>query len=136
MIALPYIVTQTHKNVSMIILKPKPNKSLGQISALETLDNFLEDFDQIDPEMVDLKMPKFKFGKSTEVVDVLKEMGLGAMFQSGHGGFGNMVSEHACVSDVKHRAWVAVDEDGTEAAAATVVLKMKRLAPEAPKNPI
>lgn len=57
------------------------------------------------------------------------------MFESGHGGFGNMVSEDACVSEVKHRACVAVDEDGTEAAAATVVMISKGLS-MAPKNPI
>lgn len=62
MIALPYVVTQSDKNISMIILKPKRHKPLHEISALEQLDNFLEDFDQIDSKMVDLKMPKFKFG--------------------------------------------------------------------------
>jgi serine protease inhibitor len=119
----------------MIILKPKPHKLLHEISALEQLDNFLEVFDQIDSKMVDLKMPKFKFGYSTEVVDVLKGMGLEAMFESGHGGFGNMISEDACVSEVYHRACVAVDEDGTEAAAATVVMISKGLSMK-PKNPI
>ena len=126
MIALPYIVTQSStsapRNISMIILKPKPHKSLREVSAPSQLSNFLGDLDQINPVAVNLKIPKFKFGTSTEVVEVLKGLGLGAMFQSGHGGFGNMVSADVCVSDVKHRACVAVDEDGTETAAATVVM--------------
>jgi serpin B len=95
----------------------------------------LEDFDKIEPKMVDLKMPKFKFGKSTEVVKVLKGMGLGAMFESGRSGFGNMVEGDAEISDVKHRACVAVDEDGTEASAATVVIMVRGIAMK-PKDPV
>jgi serpin B len=56
------------------------------------------------------------------------------MFQSGQGGFGNMVLGDASVSDVQHRAVVAVDEDGTEAAAATVVIIGRGMV-MMPKNP-
>jgi serine protease inhibitor len=150
MIALPYRVTQrpgsTPKHISMLILKPKPGRSLKQLwesdsramgqpkTASEQLEIFLEDLDRIDPRMVKLKMPKFKFGKPTEVVSVLKDMGFGGMFQSGHGGFRNMLLGDASVSDVQHRAVVAVDEDGTEAAAATVVIIGRGMV-MMPKNP-
>ena len=67
-------------------------------------------------------MPKFKFAENTELVEVLQGMGLGAMFESGHGGLGGMIKGDCCVSDIKHRAAVNVDEDGTEASAATVVV--------------
>ena len=85
--------------------------------------------------MVDFKMPKFKFGESTEMVAVLRGMGLGALFESGHEGFGGMVKGDAIVSDIKHRAQVDVDEDGTEAAAATVVIMGKGMAGK-PQNPV
>jgi serpin B len=81
---------------------------------------------------VALSMPKFEFDSDLSLADTLAAMGMPAAF-GGAADFSGMTGEcDLFISDVIHKAFVSVDEAGTEAAAATAVI-MKRLGlPEAP----
>jgi serpin B len=82
---------------------------------------------------VDVSMPKFKFTAQFELNKVLKEMGMRRAFAADEADFSGMATrEKLFISDVIHKAFVAVDEKGTEAAAATAVL----IAPTASAMPL
>lgn len=71
---------------------------------------------------VSVSMPKFKTEFNKSFVDVLKQMGINTAFTN-VADFSNMfdnVGTH--ISDVIHKTFIEVDENGTEAAAATVIL--------------
>lgn len=71
---------------------------------------------------VSVSMPKFKTEFNKSFVDVLKQMGINIAFTN-VADFSNMfdnVGTH--ISDVIHKTFIEVDENGTEAAAATVIL--------------
>jgi serpin B len=72
---------------------------------------------------VALTMPQFKFDSEFSLKDTLAEMGMRDAFSPGDADFSGMTGNlELFISDVVHKAFVAVDEAGTEAAAATAVI--------------
>ena len=74
---------------------------------------------------VRLSLPKFKIEYSLWLRDILMNMGITRAFLSGNHEFDSMmqnVPEPALIDDVLQKAVIEVDEEGTEAAAATAVI--------------
>ena len=70
-----------------------------------------------------LSMPKFTFSSDFELAPMLAGMGMPDAFCAGAADFSGMDGTGSlCISNVIHQAFVAVDEKGTEAAAATAVV--------------
>ncbi len=79
---------------------------------------------------VTLTMPKFEFDSEFSLKHTLPEMGMPIAF-SGDADFSGMTGNRALfISDVLHKAFVSVDEAGTEAAAATAVVMPEGGPPE------
>jgi serpin B len=76
----------------------------------------------------ELAMPRFETRVNTRLTDVLQAMGLVAPFGPGSM-LGVADDPDTLISDVLHETWMSVDEDGIEAAAATVVLMAATAAP-------
>jgi serpin B len=78
-------------------------------------------------------MPKFSRSYETRLNDVLSAMGMGSAFSDG-ADFSRFSSDYAagdlCISEVKHKTFVEVNEEGTEAAAATSVGMVNTSAPQ------
>jgi len=71
-------------------------------------------------------MPKFEFDSEFRLNDTLAEMGMPIAFSPGDADFSGMTGNRELfISDVIHKAFVSVDEAGTEAAAATAVIMMR-----------
>jgi serpin B len=117
-IELPYKGIKT----SMLIVLPSPGK-MAQVEADLSSGFFTTLYASMQPTRLLLQLPKFKFTTgSIGLADILKSLGMGVAFGgladfSGIDGVGNLT-----ISDVVHKAFVAVDEKGTEAAAATAVI--------------
>ncbi|MFN8394825.1 MAG: serpin family protein [Bacteroidia bacterium] len=71
---------------------------------------------------LDISIPRFKLDLGGSVRPVLTGMGLGVLFQSADMSRMFQKPQSVAISDVIHKAFVAVDEAGTEAAAATAVV--------------
>ena len=63
-----------------------------------------------------LKLPKFKFGYEKSLVNVFKELGMEMVFV---GGLDNISGSDLYISDIFHKTFIEVNEEGTEAAAIT-----------------
>lgn len=109
------------RDLSMIILLPEAGN-------FETFEKSL-DAQQVDaiiknlgPSQVILTMPRFEFESSFSLGETLAAMGMPDAF-SGSADFSGMTGNRDLfISDVVHKAFVSVDEAGTEAAAATAVI--------------
>jgi serpin B len=116
---------------SMLILLPD-----GDLSELEqNLDSStIEDvLGSLQSARVDLSMPRFEFTSSFSLGDVLKEMGMPTAFGESADFSGMTGRRDLFISAVIHKAFVKVEETGTEAAAATAVIMMTTgAAPEEP----
>jgi serpin B len=72
---------------------------------------------------VDLSLPKFEMRNQLSLVEALRALGIEAAFDPETADFaGISTEEQLYVTDVIHEAFIAVDEAGTEAAAATAVI--------------
>jgi len=86
----------------------------------------------LQPTEVALTMPRFEFDSEFSLKDTLAEMGMPIAF-SGSADFSGMTGKpELFISAVVHKAFVAVDEAGTEAAAATAVIMELTAVPEPP----
>jgi len=82
---------------------------------------------------VSVQLPRFRFESSWRLDDTLKAMGMPTAF-SGDADFSAMNGRKGLfISAVTHRAFVAVDEKGTEAAAATAVVMERKGRPAEPR---
>lgn len=108
---------------SMVVIAP----DAGRFRAIEAnLDaGMLERVrSQFEEREVDLAMPRFKFDSSFRLADVLKDLGMTDAFEEppgrGTADFTGVTPvRELFLLDVVHKAFVSVDERGTEAAAAT-----------------
>ncbi|MCK4720617.1 serpin family protein, partial [bacterium] len=70
-----------------------------------------------------LWLPKFEYESEFSLTQTLQDMGMTDAFNGGVADFSGMDGSHLLyITDVVHKAFVAVDEEGTEAAAATAVV--------------
>jgi len=108
------------KELSMVVLLPKEDYSLSDI---EINNENLNDWkSSLREEEVMVYFPKFEFDTKYHLTDVLKEMGMKDAF-SWNADFSRMTGQKDLfIGDVIHKAYVKVDEKGTEAAAATAVV--------------
>ncbi|UCD22771.1 MAG: serpin family protein [Chloroflexota bacterium] len=81
---------------------------------------------------VALTMPQFEFESEFSLKDTLAEMGMPVAFSSAADFSGMTGRRELSISEVVHKAFVAVDEAGTEAAAATAVIMELTAAPDLP----
>jgi serpin B len=77
-------------------------------------------------------LPRFEFESSFDLTETLAEMGMRDAFDRERADFSEMTEVELFISLVLHKAFVAVDEEGTEAAAATAVLMALTGAPPQP----
>jgi serpin B len=77
-----------------------------------------------------LSMPKFSFRSTAKLKDALSELGMPLAFTDRADFSGMSKQESLEIADVLHQAFIAVDEKGTEAAAATAVLARLTSAPQ------
>ncbi|MCK9245908.1 MAG: serpin family protein [Anaerolineaceae bacterium] len=109
-------------NYAMAAIMPTGDFSIFE----ETLDedkieDILKEFEGIFGQ-VDLRMPKFEIESSFDLGEQLKALGMIQAFDSQLADLTGMSDEiDLYITDVLHKAYIDVNEEGTEAAAATVV---------------
>ena len=86
-------------------------------------DNWEQWIGSFSEEPVDLSLPKFKLEYEIKLNDVLKSLGMAVAFDPYQADFSRMYTgpDDLYISKVKHKTFVEVDEEGTEAAAVTSV---------------
>jgi len=131
-ISLPYIGS----DLEFLILLPDDVDGLPDLEKKLT-PTMLAECAKLYEKDIFLYMPKFKIATPTmALADKLQDLGMKSAFDipKGSANFDRMaprkLDDCLCISQVFHKTFLSLDENGTEAAAATAVVMMKTLAIE------
>lgn len=115
MLEMPY----SGEELSMLLLLPKDGdiESLG--TNIEDLDNWKN---KLEEQRVNIYIPRFKFETKYFMNNTLSEIGMPLAFSNSADFSGMTGIKDLIISQVIHQAFVEVNEEGTEAAAATAVI--------------
>ncbi|MEA5566036.1 serpin family protein [Anabaena sp. UHCC 0399] len=115
-VSLPY--GQDGK-VSLYIFLPKQNSNLKAFSQNLNAENWDKWMSQFSQREGSIKLPRFQTDYDITLNDALKALGMGEAFsqQANFSGIG----KNLAISQVRHKTFVEVNEEGTEASAATSV---------------
>jgi serpin B len=118
-VELPYRGT----NVTMVILLPINPFGLGALEASLTPQLFAQAVTNMVGQPVDLFLPRFSVEMTAQLIPDLEQMGMTNAFLPGFADFSGIDgTDDLYINVVAHKAFVDVDESGTVAAAATVVI--------------
>ena len=127
-VELPY----DGRELSMVILLPR-KENFEQFEG--SLDYQLVDslIKTLEYQRVSLTMPKFEFESEFRLKETLSAMGMPVAFSGWDADFSGITgSRDLWIADVIHKAFISLDEEGTEAAAATAVVMPTAMPPEEP----
>ncbi|XP_063991147.1 uncharacterized protein LOC135169781 [Diachasmimorpha longicaudata] len=134
-IELPYERNDETDALSMIIILPREITGLKAIEDQLNNINFLELLkDKLSLRNINLQLPKFKIESNLNLNPILQKMGMSNMFDAS-ANFQGMTDTPISVSHVIQKAFIEVNEEGTEAAAVSAVM-MVRCAMPVPAMPV
>ena len=115
---LPY----AGEELSMVVLLPREVSGLPTIEESLTPENLAKWLSQLHKQKVRVHLPKFEMAHDLRLGEVLQSMGMTDAFVNGSADFSAMDgTKELFLGAVIHKAFVEVNEEGTEAAAATSV---------------
>jgi serine protease inhibitor len=116
---LPY----ENGDLSMVIFLPSKAGGLSAFEKRLTAENLETWTGEMSVHQVDVTLPRFKITAEFQLNDVLARLGMPDAFDPKKADFSGMTTrDKLFLSHVVHKAFVDVNEKGTEAAAATAVV--------------
>jgi serine protease inhibitor len=129
----PYTATETYQAVelpyggeafAMTIVVPREGRTLEEVVAGLDAAAWRALVDGLEEGRVGVGLPRFRLEYEKTLNDALKSLGMEIAFTGGAADFSKISREFGqdlFIDEVKHKTFVEVDEEGTEAAAATSV---------------
>ena len=113
---LPYEADE----LSMIVFLPRTVDGLAELESSLTADRLAGWLARMTPQEVDVTLPRFTVTAEFRLDQVLADLGMPLAFSAGQADFSGIAKDvPLSLSAVVHKAYVDVNEKGTEAAAAT-----------------
>ncbi|XP_077188654.1 antithrombin-III [Paroedura picta] len=120
------------EDITMVLILPFKDTPLVNVERELTSDSLQAWLNSLHEVTLSVYMPRFRIEDSFSVKEELHQMGLEDLFNPGTARLPGIVSggrDDLYVSDAFHKAFLEVNEEGSEAAAATTVLMMGRSFP-------
>jgi len=135
-IELPY----KGDDLSMLVILPSKKFGLNEIEENLSTNMINDIIGSMETEEVYVYFPKFEFETTYDLKETLKKMGMECPFYSNCANFSDIFQKcnewGAWIDKVVHKAYIKVDEEGTEAAAVTSVFVAIGAAPRKISEPI
>lgn len=132
MLELPY----TGDRLSLQLVLPRRGNNLAALEQKLRTADLQQLFDSNrGEEKVAVTLPRFKLEQTISLTDQLQQLGMTDMFVGGKADFSAIDgSRNLYVSEVVQKAFIEVNEEGSEAAAATGAVMMMRSMPMPPEE--
>ncbi|XP_059749974.1 serpin B8 isoform X1 [Balaenoptera ricei] len=119
---LPY----AEQELSMLILLPDDSTDLAEVEKALTYEKFRAwtNPEKLTKDKVQVFLPRLKLEESYDLETFLRSLGMTDAFEEAKADFSGMsAKKNVPMSKVVHKCFVEVNEEGTEAAAATAVVR-------------
>ena len=114
----------------MTILLPKEGKTINDVLKTLTSESW-QRYQFMGSAIVDVKLPRFESESDIKLIDIMSELGMPRAFDPYLAEFPNFCNKPVFISMMKQVAKIKLNEEGTEAAAITVIgIKTTAVAPE------
>lgn len=100
---------------------PKENRNLKKMLSQLNQNNWNNWIKNFQKREGNLKLPRFKTAYEIDLDQSLKVLGMASAFNASQANFSQMTSNSVMVDSVKHKTFIDVNEEGTEAAAVTSI---------------
>ena len=107
-------------NFVMDVILPDAQTDVNSLTPLLNEDSFNGYLNRMAERETDLSFPRFKYGFKQQLNAILTDMGMGIAFTD-NADFSNISDLSLLINLVLHQAFIETNEEGTEAAAATIV---------------
>ncbi|XP_032173508.1 antithrombin-III [Mustela erminea] len=111
-------------DITMVLILPKMQKTLAKVEKELTPEMLQEWLDEMTEIMLVAHVPRFRIEDSFSVKELLQDMGLVDLFSPEKSRLPGIIAggrSDLYISDAFHKAFLEVNEEGSEAAASTVV---------------
>lgn len=127
-VRIPYGKKQ---ELGMYIFLPQENNDLETFNQQLNSNNWQEWLSQMRSRKGNITIPRFELEYETDLQDVLSAMGINSLFNASQADFSAMTDNTVAVDNIKHKAVIEVNEEGTEAAAVTSIgIRVTSVEPE------
>jgi serine protease inhibitor len=107
--------------LSFEVLLPREEVDLDAFYGQLTPETWQSWMNQMRSRNGQIELPRFQFAYEADLIDALTAMGMGSAFAIDQADFSGMTSLEAAINQVKHKTYIDVNEEGTEAAAVTSI---------------
>ncbi|XP_015245954.1 PREDICTED: antithrombin-III [Cyprinodon variegatus] len=117
------------EDITMVLILPSRGHPLSQVEAQLDQNKLNSWLDQMRETSVSVSMPRFRVEDSFSLKEKLQQMGLTDLFNADKASLPGILedgSESLFISDAYHKAFLEVNEEGSEAAASTAVVAVGR----------
>lgn len=122
MLEIPYLnKSEKGAQLAMILILPHEEVGLDHVENQLAFDNWRNWINQLHPRRVNLMLPKFRIEDRMDLNQTMKELGMIQAFSPKADFSGITGQKDLFISKAIHKTFIRVDEQGTEAAAATGV---------------
>jgi len=121
-------------DISMVILLPKDRDGIQSLEQYMDKKKLDEIKDSMARQPLTVEIPKFEFETEYSLKSPLQSMGLHDAFDESNADFHGITDEQVYIERAAHKAFVNVNEKGTEAAAITALVLQAESGPPEPRH--
>ena len=118
----------------MLILLPKDRDGLKSVEDSMNTQKLNSIRDMMTLQPLTVQIPKFEFETKYDLTDSLERLGIHDAFDENNADFKGMTDEQVFLDKALHKAFVNVNEEGTEAAAITALVVQAQSGPPDPRH--
>ncbi len=109
-------------DISMVVLLPKERDGIESLEQSMNKNKFDSIKDSMTRQPLTIQLPKFEFETEYDLIEPLQSLGIQDAFDENNANFQGITDEQVYLAQAKHKAFVNVNEEGTEAAAITALV--------------
>ena len=121
-------------DISMLILLPKDRDGLESVEDSMSMQKLDSIRGMMTLQPLTVQIPKFEFETKYDLVGSLENLGVHDAFDEDNADFQGMTDEQVYLDKAVHKAFVNVNEEGTEAAAITALVVQAQSGPPEPRH--